>query len=56
MKITRLSDFSFIIYRSLKIIYDEWIGYNSWMWKVKEHIEAIQDEERKVSIIDLVNE
>lgn len=34
----------------LKIVYDEWIGYNAWMWKIQDQIDTIQDESRKVHL------
>ena len=37
------------MFRCLKVVYDEWIGYYSWMWKIQEQIDNIQDESRKVS-------
>ena len=32
------------------IVYDEWIGYYAWMWKIQEQIDKIEDEERKVTV------
>ena len=37
------------MFRCLKVVYDEWIGYYSWMWKIQEQIDNIQDESRKVN-------
>ena len=37
------------MFRCLKVVYDEWIGYYSWMWKIQEQIDNIQDESRQVS-------
>ena len=39
-----------LISRCLKVVYDEWIGYYAWMWKIQEQIDTIQDESRKVSL------
>ena len=37
------------MFRCLKVVYDEWIGYYSWMWKIQEQIDNIQDESREGS-------
>ena len=32
---------------SLKVVYDEWLGYYAWMWKIKDQIATINDPSRK---------
>ena len=32
---------------SLKVVYDEWLGYYAWMWKIKDQIATISDPSRK---------
>ena len=37
-------------YTCLKVVYDEWIGYYSWMQKLKTQISAITYPEMQVSL------
>ena len=32
---------------SLKVVYDEWLEYYAWMWKIKDQIATISDPSRK---------
>ena len=36
-------------YTCLKVVYDEWIGYYSWMQKLKTQISAMSSPEMQVS-------
>ena len=41
----------YIIQRCLKIVYDEWIGYNAWKWKIQEQISSMTNESKKVQFV-----